>query len=64
MDLLIKVPLLLTAGGVFLKYIDVIAPLVGVVGSFFYMCGLQTGGLIVRISFAVYLLVKIMSGVV
>lgn len=44
-----------------LKNIDFIAPIAGVVGSFLYMCGLPTGGLVVRVAVAAYLLIKVIG---
>ena len=51
------------AGGAILavKYADILAPLAGTVGAFFYMCGHPTGGLIVRFTLASYILIKIIG---
>jgi len=58
MGFLVKWPLLAAGAGLVIKNIDILAPIAGVVGSFFYMCGLSKGGLIVRVTLAIYLLVK------
>jgi len=42
-----------------IKNADILAPLAGAVGAFFHMCGLPLGGLIVRVTVAGYLLIKV-----
>ena len=61
MDLIlsfIKWPAIAAGVIVVVRNADIIGPLVGVIGCFFYMCGMPFGGKVIRFSFAAYLLIK------